>query len=68
MKDMEGFLNCSILDEIFETRQEEFSHKVIETSEDYMKLREETETRLKSILLSEEKGGTKYEQIYFGNK
>ena len=50
MKDMEGFLNCSILDEIFETRQEEFSHKVIETSEDYMKLIEETETRLKSIL------------------
>ena len=29
MKDMEGFLHCSILDEIFETRQEEFRHPEI---------------------------------------
>lgn len=50
MRDLKEFFNCSILDEIFETRQEKFSHKVIATSKKYMQFREETETKLKSVL------------------
>lgn len=50
MKDLEKFLDYSLLDELFKTRQEKFAYNVIRKSEEYKKFQNETEDKLMSIL------------------
>lgn len=47
---MDEFFKCSILDELFNARKDEFSRKVWRNSKEYKDLLEETESKLKEML------------------
>lgn len=47
---MEEFFKCSILNELFEARNDEFSRNIWRNSKEYQDLLEETESKLKGML------------------
>ena len=47
---MDEFFKCSILNELFETRKEEFTRKIWRKSKEYQQLLEDTESKLKGML------------------
>lgn len=47
---MEEFFKCSILNELFEARNDEFSRKIWRNSKEYQDLLADTESKLKGML------------------
>jgi len=49
---MENLFNCSILEELYDIRSDEISHKIIKISKEYRDLINDTELKIKQIATS----------------